>query len=234
MSSDFELENNNRTLNHIEEERNTGHNKKRYRHELVEEFGPIPASEGPSDNFARMRLQAESYPRTAQALKIFVLEYLKVNAIENISLSTLRSVSTIENFVSAIVQRYPVKPLSETSEPLSISAQIFQTLLNVLNILVQDGNLVCKSRSNYLYITVGRWNMEEIINHLCSQAACEISGRLYARDVWKAAQSRGGPWTTVTKNVVADICKEVLAGNVHWEEKGNTGKVWIYQPSPPT
>ena len=178
---------------------------------------------------------------TSRNLKHVILTKIITGGMNNFTLSNLRVIPEIESYTTAVAlsQRSP-----SNSKTILTSALIFETYCDVLSTLVDDGNIIrVPSPSSYhTYISVGRWNLEDLVMEAAvvakakatrmrereevlevGQRGVYVAGKtasttVAVRSIWKKAQAQGGGWEGVTKGVVAEVVKEVLEDQEGWLE----------------
>ena len=114
-------------------------------------------------------------------LKMIILGHIQSTPLPNFTVSNLRLIPEIESYTTKVAAAQNPQPQrsSLTKPPTTTSAQIFKTYCDVLQTLVQDGNIIrAPPLLAHAYITVGKWNLNNLIQEAITTAQDQARRKL--------------------------------------------------------
>lgn len=118
---------------------------------------------------------------THRSLKLVILSHIQTAPMPNFTISSLRLVPEIEMYIAKVVaaQNPQLSSSTKATKTTSLSALIFKTYCDVLQTLVQDGNLIrVPPHSSHAYIAVGKWNLGDLIEEAIATAKSQAVRKL--------------------------------------------------------
>lgn len=114
---------------------------------------------------------------THRSLKLLILSHIHTAPMPNFTISSLRLTPKIEAHATKVAQAQNPQVASTTS--VITSGLIFKAYCDVLQTLVDDGNLIrVQPYSSYAYAAVGKWNLGDLIQEAIDIAKAQALRKL--------------------------------------------------------